>query len=170
MNKNRYLIIADKPYITNEIRKVYEEMKDDLQFAADFASANCHVVDAFNTCPLTAVGKVLNLVDGDSWTDEDGNVGVVEEFELKHVKVGKQYRVIRDGTYGKNMSENILELVKNNNYDAIVNACDSAVEGNLRFWYTIESIGLDKHETKRMYLLGFCLNNLEDELLLLNKN
>lgn len=170
MERKRYLIITEKPWWAKQIKDVYDAMGDKTLFDADFASANCHVVDVLNTCDHFAGGKILDLVNGDTWIDEDGNVGVVEKFCLKNREVSDEFRVLRGGTYEKNMSENIRNLVTNNHYDAIVNACEACEEGNLKFQYAIESLGLEKFTTKRMYLFGPCMNNIEDELMLLNEN
>lgn len=165
----RYLVIAEKPYIAREIEKVYEKIRNELNFDADFASANCHIVDAYNTCTHSAGGKVLDLVNGDTWENEDGSVGVVKKFALKTKEVGDQYRVLKGCGYEKKMSEMIRSLVADNQYDAIVNACDTCKEGELKFFYTLESLGLERYEKKGMHLDWYSDEKIEEELRVLSE-
>jgi DNA topoisomerase IA len=59
-------------------------------------------------------------------------------------------------------------MVKKNQYDAIVNATDADTEGELEFQYMIESLGLERMKTERIYLFDITESVIESELMTLN--
>jgi DNA topoisomerase IA len=152
MVRKKYLILVEKPSIAKMVREAYEHMGNNVKFDADIVPVTSHVENIETSC--------LNKQ----------SISEFSSFTLKGMDVSDKFVVYDYGNSQIQFAEDIKELVRRNHYDAIVNACDTDEEGDLEFQYTIEHLSLTEFETRRLYFWGYCLNNLEDELMTLNEN
>lgn len=146
----KYLIVTEKPSMVRSLESVYKQMGESAEFEADFLPVNCHVVNV-KTSKLSA----------DSIADH-------RPFNLKAKKVTPNFKLHCGADIQIARGEEILKMVKTNKYDAIINACDPDDEGDLEFQYMLESLGLERHKTERIYLFDLSDSLIESELMTLN--
>lgn len=152
MERKRYLIFVEKPSIAKMVLEAYEHMGNKAKFDADIVPMHNHVENIQTSC-----------LDKQS-------LSKFTSFTLQGMDVSDKFVVYDYGNSQIQFAEDIKSLVAKNHYDAIVNACAPDEEGDLEFQYTIEHLNLAEFATKRLYLWGYCLNNLADELMTLNEN
>lgn len=146
----KYLIIAPKPSIAKIIEGVYKNMGESAAFEADVLPVNCHVIDCNNTrFPQETLEEF-------------------KPFNLKKVNVPPRYKISCNGQAHIDCGKAIQKMVNKNQYDAIVNATDADTEGELEFQYMIESLGLERMKTERIYMFDITESVIESELMTLN--
>lgn len=151
--RKRYLIIAAKPSAAKNIRDAYVSIGDDAKFDADIVPANNCVIN---------VNDRLLVHD-----DNREELMAMDVLKLKDRDIDLNFRVVTEEPWNK-FGNRITHLVNTNQYDAIVNACDQNEEGELMFQYTIESLGLDRFETKRLPIGSFVGSDVVIGLMVLN--
>lgn len=112
------LLLAEKPSLMRDIEKAYK--KANIKDTIDFMSFRGHVVS------LAEPDKYKNGWDG-PWRLTNLPM-IPDEFLLSNVK----------GT--TTITKDIKDRLKNGSYDYIINACDSAREGELIFYNFYESL------------------------------
>ncbi len=149
----RYLVMVEKPYTKKLFKGVYEKNKDKLDYVADFALVDNFVVD-------TSCERVKEIFPKEQY----------EEFlkweapVLKNKDVGSGFRVSYKDSYYDRCREHILKLFTENNYDAIINACDPDESGDVSFQFTIERLSLDACKKIRLGWFGLDEKDLEKSL------
>ena len=151
--KKRYLIITEKPSVAKCLRDVYAKMGTAVNFEADIVPANNHVVNTNNNMLVNKYNRA--------------NIVTLPILRLKNRPVDENFRVDADGMWA-GFGRRIADLISKNQYDAIVNACDDDEEGELEFQYVIESMGLEKCETKRLAMNSYFEADLMNALMRLN--
>lgn len=146
----KYLIIAPKPSVAKTIENVYKNMGEMAEFTADVVSVNCHVVDMNST-------KLSNET-----------LAQFKSFTLKKANVPPRYKISAEDKLFIDRGAAIKEMVKSGHYTAIINACDPDTDGDLEFQYMIESLGLERCRTERVYLFDLEESLIESELMTLN--
>ena len=154
----RYLVIVEKPYTKKLFKGAYENIKDKLDYVADFALVDNFVVD-------TSSEKVKEMFPKEQY----------EEFlkwetpVLKNTDVGSGFRISCKDSYYDKCREHIMNLFTDNDYDVIINACDPDECGDISFQYTIEGLSLDICKQKRLYWYSLEEKDIEKILLSLNE-
>lgn len=105
------LLIAEKPSLMRDIQKVYK--KTNLPYTIDFTAFVGHVVELKEPHEYHAEWKKWSL-------DLLPMMPTKYEFRVKK----SAYKVYKD----------IEKLIKNNDYDFIINACDAGMEGENIFY------------------------------------
>ena len=151
--KKRYLIITEKPGAAKCMRDVFAKMGSEVNFEADIVPANNHVINI-----------------NDNVLVHDNNrayIMALPILRLKNRTVDENFRVDADGLWA-GCGRRIADLIGRNQYDAIVNACDDDEEGELKFQYVVESMGLEKFETRRLMMRSYFEADLIEGLMRLN--
>ena len=149
--KRKCLIVVEKPSILNMVKKVYEELGAAADFVADFAVINCHVENLKTTkIPANELSDFTPLT-------------------LQKSKVSSEYIIHADNDMMLKRGEAIVKMVRENNYDVIVNACDPDDCGELSFKYMLESLNLTRRHTEQIFLFDLTDSLIESELLTLNE-
>ena len=154
----RYLVIVEKPYTKKLFKGVYENIKDKLDYVADFALVDNFVVD-------TSCEKVREMFPKEQY----------EEFlkweapVLKNKDVGSGFRVYYKDSYYDKCRERIMKLFTDNDYNAIINACDPDESGDVSFQFMIERLSLDACKRGRLYWYSLEEKDVEKILLSLNE-
>lgn len=151
--KKRYLIITEKPSIAKHLRDIYAKMEDKANFEADIVPANNHVVNINDKVLVHDSSREM--------------VMTLPVLRLKNRDVNEDFRVDAEGMWAGN-GRRIADLVNRNRYDAIVNACDNDEEGELKFRYVIESIGLEDFETRKLEMYSLTEAEIVEGLIALN--
>lgn len=118
MNSVRALLIAEKPSLMRDIQKVYKKMNLDVHI--DFTSFVGHVVELKEPHEYNA-----------EWKKWDLNV-------LPMVPQRFEFRVKKTATKVYN---DIKGLLKANDYDFLINACDAGMEGENIFYSFYKHVG-----------------------------
>jgi DNA topoisomerase IA len=148
VERKKYLVIVEKRYIARIFDKLLAEMENEgvLNADIDVIPANNHVVNT---------NSRFGIMVG-----EGCEVGALE---LKDRVVPENYKLVTSAHMDA-IGSIALMLVQQNNYDVVVNACDIDAEGDLKFRYMIESLGLDKCEQRRMVIAYLTENNISNAL------
>jgi DNA topoisomerase III len=123
----RALLIAEKPSLMRDIQKVYKKMS--LPYEIDFAAFVGHVVELKEPHEYHDEWKKWSL-------DMLPMMPVKYEFRVKK----SAYKVYKD----------IETLLKTNNYDFLINACDAGMEGENIFYSFYKKAGC-KSPVKRFW-------------------
>lgn len=149
----RALLIAEKPSLMRDIQKVYKKMS--LPYEIDFAAFVGHVVELKEPHEYHAEWKKWSL-------DMLPMMPVKYEFRVKK----SAYKVFKD----------IETLLKTNEYDFLINACDAGMEGENIFYSFYKKTGC-KLPVKRFWTsqttdpaIRHALEHLIDENDILIKN
>lgn len=147
------LLIAEKPSLMRDIQKVYKSMQ--LPYKVDFASFVGHVVELKEPHEYNPKWKKWDLQLLPMIPDK-------YEFRIKR----SAYKVYKD----------IEQMLKTNQYDFIINACDAGMEGENIFYSFYKKVGC-RLPVKRFWTsqttdraIRDAFNNLIDENNLLIKN
>ncbi|BDH61466.1 hypothetical protein MTP04_15960 [Lysinibacillus sp. PLM2] len=147
------LLIAEKPSLMRDIQKVYKSMQ--LPYKVDFASFVGHVVELKEPHEYNPKWKKWDLQLLPMIPDK-------YEFRIKR----SAYKVYKD----------IEQMIKTNQYDFIINACDAGMEGENIFYSFYKKVGC-RLPVKRFWTsqttdraIRDAFNNLIDENNVLIKN
>lgn len=119
----RALLIAEKPSVAREIQSVYETFKADYEYDIDFTNA---------------FGHLCGLAEPDTYTPDWGQPWRSDVLPM--IPDAKNWHIIAKNQEQINF---IRSLIDENSYDYIINACDSAREGCLIFYFIYDYLKLD---------------------------
>lgn len=128
----KYLIIAEKNSVKQYIQDVYDKNKCSLDFVANItfmANPVAHISD-----------KITPVTSNKVW----------EKLVLKNTKVPEGFYVAVLQHLPKQIEE-ITTLIKDNDYDFIINACDPSLYGQLSYEYIKENVGFSIPEKRMWY-------------------
>ena len=120
MNKKRGLLIAEKKSVSDDIQKVYEEIKNEYPYELDFAFCAGHLIEFCS--PDEYPDK-----DWKVWSKE--NLPLVPDFWRKKIIPSKQ-----------SVFAALKKIYEEGNYDFIVNAGDAGREGQLVQMWVYEAL------------------------------
>jgi len=144
----RALLIAEKPSVAKTVQAAFQPIKGSYPYTVDFTSAAGHLVE---------------LSMPDQYTEEWGLPWNVDVLPI--IPDNWKKEVISSSSKFYN---NIKQLIKDNDYDILINCCDCGREGEHIFYNIYEKLGLSI-PVKRMWYddqtedeLRRSINNLRD--------
>lgn len=117
----RALLIAEKPSVAREIKAVYDKFEPGYEYDIDFTNA---------------FGHLCELAEPDTYTPEWGRPWRVEVLPM----IPENWNITPKN---QEQIDFIKSLIDSNSYDYIINACDSAREGCLIFYFIYDYLKLD---------------------------
>lgn len=108
----KLLLIAEKPSLMRELQSVYKNHRSEIPYNIDFTALSGHIC------------RYANPKEYDKWDCK------WDELTLPLIPDTWKINVIDDK---KKMYKDISDMIKTNNYDGLINACDSDREGNAIF-------------------------------------
>lgn len=128
----KYLIIAEKKSIRQYIQDVYDKNKGSLDFVADIT---------FMANPVAhGEDKIIPVNPNGVW----------KKLVLKSTKVPEGFYVAVTEFTPVQIKE-IATLIKANDYDCVINACDPDLYGQLSYEYTKENVGFSLPDKRMWY-------------------
>lgn len=144
----RALLIAEKPSVAKTVQAAFQSIKGSYPYTVDFTSAAGHLVE---------------LSMPDQYTEEWGLPWNVDVLPIIPDNWKKEVISASSKFYN-----NIKQLIKDNDYDILINCCDCGREGEHIFYNIYEKLGLSI-PVKRMWYddqtedeLRRSINNLRD--------
>lgn len=117
--KGRALFIAEKPSVSNDIQKIYNTVKNDIELEIEF--------EAF-------AGHICQLAEPESYSESWGKPWKLEVLPM----IPQQWNTV---VGNPNIFNRIKSKIESGRYDYIINACDAGREGELIFCNAIEAMG-----------------------------
>lgn len=119
----RALLIAEKPSVSRDIKAIYDKFEEDYEYDIDFTNA---------------FGHLCGLAEPDSYTPDWGQPWRMDVLPM--IPASDNWKII-----AKNQEQinHIKDLIEENSYDCLINACDSAREGCLIFYFIYDYLHLD---------------------------
>lgn len=138
-NKQRAVVIAEKPSLMRSIKGVYEAHKDELPYVADFKAQAGHLLGL-------KMPKEVNAEKYGKWALEAFPQDYPYEYKIN---AGKN-----------NLVKEIKDAIKSGNYDFIIHAGDPDQEGELLIRETLEYVG------NKLPVMRFWTNDTTDGAIL----
>ena len=117
---SKALLIAEKPSVARDIQAIYNKHKGEISLDIDFTNAR---------------GHLLSLIMPGDYKEEWGKPWTLSVLPI--IPEDWKTSIVVPDVYGT-----IKKLVKDNSYDYIINACDTAREGELIFYRIYEKLGI----------------------------
>lgn len=139
--KEKLLLIAEKPSLMRELKEVYTNHKNEINYDIDFMALAGHVCKYGNPNDYEQWNK--------KWIEMDSYLPMVPEKWKINVMPDK-----------KSLYLSIKEQIEKNNYDGLICATDADREGNLIFYL------LEAKLNKKLKTYRFWVNDLTERAIL----
>ena len=138
----KLLFLTEKPSMKKTIEENFKKNKNSVNYDIDVATVN-----SFITSVEDAERFHFDIKD-------------FKDLHLKSRKTPENYKIITSSDHHKAAEERIASLIRKNEYDFIINACDPDEAGDLMFDYTRETCGLSNYKTAKFDLKDWCSDSV----------